>query len=363
MTDNNKDAIVERLKNLTRPELQGMLVDSAKKLGAAQKQIQQKDKLIADFTSTRERAKREADVIIAEAQEQARKMRTEAARSQAAAEAKIEEAETEVARKLANANAEADSIVEARLNQAKVEIRQLEERRDATKRSAIALNRNIAEQYDTLIEDVEKQISRFRDMKEKLVTSALEIEAEDFKKFDVADYVTTVAPAKEEKPEPSHAKASVETTVKPILDVDTDDIQLEDDEIGALAELLEDNFDEPDEDESGIVMESDDTLVTDDDLAFLNSDFDFDMDFGNDDEAEGVDEDDIFADGKMKSFTDSFMVVKPTDDDDDLGELDIDSILDDDDDFFSEPEEEPARLNIPPRRSRRSGGASKSTWL
>lgn len=357
----DKDAMLKKLNSMSQSDLQRAVIDSAKKIGAVKHQLKQKDKLIADFTSQREKTKREADKIIASAKEQAQLITEDAEKKEAQAKKRIEEVDAEVARKLTNANAAADSIVESRLNEAKSEIEKIEARREEAKHSAIALNKNIIERYDTLITEVEEQISRFKDMQESLNDFNVDIEAEDFKKFNMSDYVTTTKPEKKATVRAKDVVEEVETTVKPILDVDNDDTELNDEDLEALAYVFDDeeDFDEVEEEE---VPDLDDSeLISDDDLAFLKEDFDFSELSFDDEETDEVDDDDIFADGKMKSFTDSFMAVRASDDDDDdLDDLDIDSILDDDDE--TEVDETP-KVNIPARRRRRSNRSNPSHWI
>lgn len=357
----DKDAMLRKLNSMSQSDLQRAVIDSAKKIGAAKQQLKQKDKLIADFTSQKEKTKREAEKIIAAAKEQARSITEDAEKKEAQARHRIEEADAEVSRKLTNANAEADSIVESRLAEAKSEIEKIENRREEAKRSAIALNKNIIERYDTLITEVEEQISRFRDMQESINSFNVEIEAEDFKKFDMSDYVTTTPkPAKKSKA----VSEEIIEVAKPILDVDNDDTEIDDEELAALAFVFDEDEDFDDESEEEEIPDLEESeLITEADLAFLEEDFDFnDISGFKDVVAEDIeeDDDDIFANGKMKSFTDSFMAVRATDDDDDLGDIDIDSILDDDDD--EEPVPAP-KVTVPARRHRRSNRSHPGQWL
>lgn len=353
----DKDAMLKKLNSMSQKDLQRAVIDSAKKIGAAKHQLKQKDKLIADFTSQREKTKREAEKIISSAKEQAKTITADATKKEAEARKRVEEADAEVARKLANANAEADSIVESRLAEAKSEIEKIENRREEAKRSAIALNKNIIERYDTLITEVEEQISRFRDMQESLNGFNVEIEAEDFKKFDMSDYVTSAKPEKKTKVQlPDIAPAT-----KPVLDVDNDDTELNDEDLEALAFVFDDEEDFEDVEEEDLPELDDSDLISDDDLAFLQEDFDFN-DLGGFEDVEEETDDDTFANGKMKSFTDSFMAVRPTEDDEDLDDLDIDSILDDDEE---EEDDESAKMTLPPRprRGRRSNRSNPGHWI
>lgn len=373
MSNKSMQRTLDHFNTMTKPDLQEALLDCAKKLSDANKQIQQKDKLIADFTSQRERANREAEQVLTAAKEQAALIRKEADRREEEAEKRIAEVNADVARKIANANAEADSIVESRLNQARADIENVESRREEAKRSAIALNRNIVERYDSLISDVEEQISRFKDMQQSLNDFNVDIEAEDFKKFNMDDYVTPKAPAPSKKNKPAVPTSEMPSTstrkhvtpsVKPVIDVDNDDVSLGDEDLEALSYIFDEDFvdEEPEEEE---IEELDDTeLLSDEDLAFLNSDLDLnvDMELSDDDDifsdigdSDSDDDDDLFANGKMKSFTDSFMAVRSSDDDDDdFDDLDIDSIFDDDDDEQEPPTPAP-KIAVPTHRQHRSG--------
>lgn len=360
---NKQTAARDRIQSMSRNELKDLLVASSRKLGQAQAAIVQKDRLIADFTSQRERAKMDAEKLMEQARTQAKSIKEEAKLLEEQAERRVEEANAEVARKLANANAEADSIVQSRLTQAQADIEKLEAKREEAKRAAIALNKNIAEQYDVLIKDVEGQLSAFKDMKDKLSDFNIDISSEDFKKFDMSDFVT-IASTPSPQPAPTREakkREPVAVVPKPVVDVEEDDMQLNDEDLEILSGVLSDNFDEF-EDGHGVIPEDDevaDTLLSDDDMDFLNSD-DFDLSsLGfDDDDLSDFDDDDVYADGKMKSFTDSFMKVAPSDSDDDLSDIDIDSILDEDDEVI---EEEP-QIKIPPRPQRpHSNGAPR--WV
>lgn len=369
---------VERLNSLSQEQLKKLVLDSAQKVGSAHeeikkkeevieqknKQLLQKDKLIADFTSQKERSKREAEYVITKAKEQAKQIEANATKLEEAAKKHIQECEEEIARKLSNANAQADSIVESRLTEAKNEIERIETQREEAKRSAIALNKNIIDKYNTLIEDVEKQISSFKDMQQNLSDFSIEIEAEDFKKFNMEDYVTTSSRVKT-----SSSTSKTELSVKPIIDVDNDDTDLNDIDLDNLAYIFDEEEDLAD---MGDDFEETDgpELLSDDDLAYLQEDFDFDTEFdiednSSDDLDDFTADDDLFSDGTMKSFTDSFMAVRSSDDDDDLDDIDIESILDDDDDVDEETAvSETPKVNIPARRRRRSSKNNNgSRWI
>lgn len=403
MSDKKRE-VISQLNRWSVPELREKLLEVSKKLGEANRQIQQKDRLIADFTAGKEKTKREAEAIISSAQARAREIERATERSEAELHQKRAEVDAEVSRKLANAHAEADSIVEAQLNQAKSEIRALEARRDTVKRNTINLNTAIIERYDDLIEEISGQMSRFRDMKESLSTFNAEIESEDFKKFDIADYVTTTeskAATKTEKPKSASHRAASTGIASSILDVDNDDIEIGDEDLADLARVLYSDPD-PDEDELDDEIIDDGTdIMDDDDLQFLTEEFDLDFDLsgvmeddepstapvatapvaspaavmGNIDDIIDDDlDDDLFNDGTSKSFTASFMAVRPTiDDDDDLSEVDIDSIFDDDDFDFGvtdvadaipapAPAADPS-INMPVRRNRRNGTSRGGAWL
>lgn len=364
MSNKTHKSMSATVNEMSRNELIALLMSSAEQLGEAQKQIRKKDKLIADFTSQRERAKIEAEAVVDEAKRKARAIRTEASEIQRAAERRVEEANAEVARKLANANAEADSIVQTRLTQAQGDIELLEAKRDRTKRETISLNANIAEQYDSLIADVEAQISSFRDMKEKISGYNVEIESEDFKKFSVSDYVTP-ALAKARKNEDDEDEDEFEDDVisrRPVIDVEQDDLTLEDDDLTILSESL-DYYEEDDVDTHGIIPdeESAEVLLSENDLAFLeDDDFDiasFSMDEEEDDEEEIDEADELFNTAGGKSFYDEFV---ENDDDLDLSGIDFDSMLDGDATAIEE-DEPVSSIKVPPRRRR--GSASQASWL
>lgn len=365
---NKHTAFGERIKKMSRNELKDLLVASSRQLGKAQAAIVQKDRLIADFTSQRDRAKQDADRLVEQARTQAQAIKEEAKLLEEQSERRIEEANAEVARKLENANAEADSIVQSRLTQAQADIERLEAKREEAKRAAIALNKNIVERYDELIDDVESQLSSFKDMKDKIESFNVEIQSEDFKKFTLSDFVTVPEEPKAE-PEPAEKSRPTMAEVDTIMDVEQDDLQLDDDDLEVLAEVLSDNFDEV-YDDSGVIDEDDmtDTLLDDADVDFLTSD-DFDLsDIGLDMDDDGLDAfgeveteevvEETYSNGKMKSFTDSFMAVAAVEDDadEDLTDVDVESFLDD-----VEVEAAQPTINIPKRRnsasSRKSGSA------
>lgn len=372
----DRDAILAKLQRLDKSQLQGMLVNSARELGKAQKQIEKKDALIADFTSQRERNKRQAAAIINDAKRKADAMKDDARRLQQEAEQRSADVEEEVSKKLANANAEADSIVETRLAQAQNDIRRLEERRDASKRSAIKLNKNIIDQYDKIITGVEDQISGFRDMQQKLRQFNADIESEDFKKFDVSDFVTIT-----QKPDDDdfidskygNAKATVNSALE---HVSMGDLELNDDELSALSGILGNNGDdldfsdalEADDDSSD---NGEDEYDFDYDTDVVNDDFNFD-DADDDDDDDDNDDDGNFSDKTMKSFTDSFMAVpgKSQDDDDDYfddaddDDDSLDSLIDDSDDIpRTSSNTSKKQLNVPKRKHGRRNGGAPSQWL
>ena len=156
MANSNQDAVIEQLMALDKRTL---ATRAAKQLGKYQKQIVKKDKLIADLTAQKSRAQLEADSIINDARQQASAMSEEARNAKADADRRLQAAIDEASRKVSNANAEADSIVETKLAQARADIERLETRRDEAKRTAIALNKNIIEEYDMVSAKIAEQIS------------------------------------------------------------------------------------------------------------------------------------------------------------------------------------------------------------
>lgn len=352
MADKNQEAVIEQLMALDKRTL---ATRAAKQLGRYQKEIVRKDKLIADLTAQKSKAQIEADGIINDARQNARAMSEEARVAKADAERRLQEASYEADRKVNNAQAEADSIVETRLRQARVDIEKLEGRRDEAKRAAIALNRNIIEEYDNIADKIAAQISGIKDMQTRLRELSATIESEDFKRFDINDYVSssTVAATTASKSSfifgDDEEDLLAETDIRKFSGIDDDD-----DDYAPVVHAKK----------SAPVVEEDDLDDFDfDDMDDLDFDDDLDDDMDDDisaadlsDFADELDDEDTFTSGRPKSFTDAFMAIAPTMDDDDIDDFDFDDdILDDDDD------DTPLVVPQKPNRSQRKGGPAR--WL
>lgn len=341
MADRNQEAVIEQLMALDKRTL---ATRAAKQLGKYQKQLIKKDALIADLTAQKSRAQIEADGIISDARQNARAMSEEARVAKADAERRLQEASYEADRKVNNAQAEADSIVETRLLQARQDIEKLEARRDEAKRSAIALNRNIIEEYDNIADKIAAQISGIKDMQTRLRELSATIESEDFKRFDINDYVSSSTAAAVPKSSfifSDDEDLLAETDIRKFSGIDDDDDYAP--VVRRKEEPEDDDFDFDDMDD----------LDFDDDL-----DDDPDDDISADDLSDFADEldSDTFSGGRPKSFTDAFMAIAPTMGDDDIDDFDFDDdILDDDDD------DTPLVVPQKPNRSQRKGGPAR--WL
>lgn len=327
MANLDRNALMERFNQLTTNELRELLADSIKRLNQEQHiredlqkrnnelinqhdelisqhdelvaqhdelirennelldEIENKDKLISDYSIKREELKAQANKLMREvklransiekeAKRRADAITSEAVKQRTQAEKKIREADAQVANKLANANAEADSIIETKLIEAEDEIRALEAKRAQAKKRALTFNKSVVNQYDGIIRGVSGTINDIEKMKRQLVQSSREIERENFKRFEIDDYVSTVGHARSSSSLDDYGLSTTKRKRKSktsYLDYDEDD---------SLYDL------------------------SDDDLSFLNDDEDDDMDADY--------EPMRMSDGKKAlSFTDSFMAVKP----------------------------------------------------
>ena len=316
---NKQDDIIDQLMALDKETLAKR---AAQRLGKYQKELQKRDRLIADLTAQRDRAEEEASEIIKDAHRQAYMIKQEAQAVKDRAEHKLQKVEEDVARKIANANAEADSIVETHLSAASSKINELEGKRIEAKRMALVLNSNIDDECEHMLEKLENYMSGIRDLQAKIHEISADIEAEDFKTFDMRDYITP-------------KKQTVE--VAPQTEIEEEkNTTFDEDDFAVLGDLLSEEAssssdytyipEEPEEKES-------DVLETEkDEEAYEDKYEDDDLDFS--------DIDDIIAENKaeeqpkedMKSFTTAFMAIDDSDDEDDL---DFDDILDKDDDLSS----------------------------
>ena len=388
MADSKNSDIVEQLMSLDKRTL---ATRAAKQLGIYRRQIAEKDRVIANYTSKKEQAESEAQKIIAEARVREASILEEAEKVKNSAQAVKAEAEREAQITKGNANAEADAIIETRLAEARGKISELEGKRDEAKRSAIALNQNVADSYAEIIAHLEENISNIKDLQSRLMVVSSEIEAEDFKKFEMSEFVSNPS-----APEPSYSEDD--------FDMDDDSDLLLDDQFAAAAVLLGDDLDEdysvlnqpetveanPSASEPGFdapaqtpASDDFDDFVFEDDLGdeleevtpaagidpFAAQMDDFDAD-GDDDfgDIAGASADEPSQDGGFRSFTSSFPIIgdepaeQPASGDevDDFGD-----ILDDDlDDFSSQPQdtlyvpERPANA-VPSSAPRRK----KGSWL
>lgn len=403
--EKKEQAIIEQVvKNYSKRDL---AVKAAKQIGRQQKQIEdlqvqvekqqeelaKKDRLIADLTAQKSRAQLEANGIIAEARQQEKAIRTKAEALKADAERRAREMDDEVSRRMENAEAEADSIVETRLLQAKTDIEKLEGQRNEAKRMSTNLNANIIEAYDELIDQMNVQLSEMKDMQVRLQDLSSVIDIEDFKKFDINDYVSSSVMEEPEKPldavsikddddgdlfsltqldaltdsvresdnyavkyEPKIEEQTKEAEVFPVDKTPKEtepqeptvqynkkieeDIKLEKTKPAVVLDT-ESSFGNDDDDEDDDVFDfelnDDSDFEEDDDFSNLDAfaaalDDDEQVEDDDLDEEDVFDDVDVYDDGKAKSFTDAFMAVSPTvsqDDNDDIDDFDFDDILDD----------------------------------
>lgn len=421
MSGTNKNSVIEKLQSLDNEQLQKMLVESARKLGQAQKQIEKKDKLIAEFTSQRERTRRRAESIIDNARLQAEQIKAESQKAEKESQKRIDSTNAEIAQKLANANAEADSIVESKLAKAKKDIKKLESQRDEAKRTAIQLNKNIIERYDELISDVQGQLAGYKDIQDKLDKLNVDIESESFTKFDINDFIASSNTGDNRSFELSRNAPHI--TADEVQKAQPARISLNDDELKALNLIMGDTDEEDNDvthdslsaqDDNNIFFDADD-IVSEPKKNAPNaparssnpsSDDDFLSDALNlpptvtstpqtpdghqkqhsdnsSPKNDSAPNSKVVLDDKtFKSFTDNFPVVsdkdKSDDADFDLNDIDIDALLDDDnlDDLMKSIQADndvptpkstvghpqTPQLTVPKRRSR-SGNGHPAQWL
>jgi len=153
-----------------------------KQITQAQKDLQQKDRLIADLSKDKEKTNAERERILQYAREEAE---TITAKARTEAEEMLGDAE----RKITNAQIEADSIIKTALSQAKEDIEALEHQRDETKRSAMSCLTNTVSEFDVIIAQIEERLGALKDARRTVLEAHTIIEHETFNRFDIADYV------------------------------------------------------------------------------------------------------------------------------------------------------------------------------
>lgn len=357
-------------------------------------QISQQNKLISDYSSNRDAERRKASNIIEqararasaierEAEKQAEAITSEAEQARARAERRVREADAEVADKLTSANAEADNIIAMRLQQAKHDIENIETRREMSRRSAIKLNRNIITRYDSLSNDISSMIGTIGDMQSKLEEFNGDIETENFKNFDINEYVKSKVNVDDDydildrqhranrktRTRRSHAASKTYTQPKPggknLLDSLSEDYDYETTpkQVKRSTNITKQSTQIP-------TMPSSSVDDFDDDLDFEIPTINDDSDLLANINDNGSDQPSV-PNGAM-SFTGSFMAVgankkasQPESTDDDFDGIDDilnDSGLDDFDELDDIDDVQPIpHIKAPETRSTRSQGPS--TWL
>lgn len=148
-----------------------------------EKEIADKDDLIAKLSAKKYKEKVQAERLLAEA-------KRKQSETVAAAKKTLARANAAAKKRIADSEAEAEAIKRTTLTKAAGDIRVLERKRDDEKRRALSVYDGISGQVDEQIDAFEKMLSDLKDAKRRITEMKDELRSEDFKTFDITKYIS-----------------------------------------------------------------------------------------------------------------------------------------------------------------------------